>query len=150
MNSLFRIGALIWVGLILGVGVLIGDSGTLTVCARGCDFASIQAAIDTAKSGDIIEVRAGSYQENVIIRKTLTMKGEDASKVTLVSKAEGKPVVLIEGDKAVSVTLSGFTITGAKGSCMEAIKICPFGISAFGKVVITLQQNRLLAISMAP
>ena len=35
---------------------------TLTVCAEGgCDYATIQAAIDAASNGDVIEVAAGRY-----------------------------------------------------------------------------------------
>jgi parallel beta-helix repeat protein len=146
LSSLLRITKLAGAGLTLLAAVVLGNSGTLTVCVRGCDFPTIQAAIDAAKSGDTIEVKAGSYQENIVaIRKNLTLKGEDASKVTLTSKAEGKPVILIEGDQPVNVVVSGFTITGAKGSCVAAIKVCPFGVSVFGNAVVTLQKNRLLA-----
>lgn len=46
----------------------------------GGDFTTIQAAVDAAASGDIIEVDAGTYREHVIITgKSLTIKGEDPS-----------------------------------------------------------------------
>lgn len=141
---LLRITGVVGAGLAL-LAVAVGNAGVLTVCAKGCNFTTIQAAIDVAKPGDTIEVKAGSYKENIVIRKTITLQGEDMSKVTLTSKTEGKPVILVEGDQSVSVVIGGFTITGAKGSCVEAIKVCPFGVSVFGKAVVALQRNRLFA-----
>lgn len=141
---LLRITGVVGAGLAL-LAVAVGNAGVLTVCAKGCNFTTIQAAIDVAKPGDTIEVKAGSYKENIVIRKTITLQGEDISKVTLTSKTEGKPVILVEGDQPVSVVIGGFTITGAKGSCVEAIKVCPFGVSVFGKAVVALQRNRLFA-----
>jgi pectin methylesterase-like acyl-CoA thioesterase len=50
--------ALVLVALAAGESTQIGlaqASKTLTVCASGCDFAKIQAAIDTASAGDTIQ-----------------------------------------------------------------------------------------------
>ncbi len=143
MHLPLRIAGLVGVSLTL-LAVASSNADVLTVCARGCNFATIQAAIDVAKPGDIIEVKAGSYKENVVIRKTITLQGEDTSKVTLISKTEGKPVILVEGDQLINVVVSGFTITEAKGPCVAAIKVCPFGVSIFGKAIVALQRNRLL------
>ena len=46
-----------------------------TVCASGCDFSTIQAAINAASSGDDIAVRPGRYDENLVIDKALTLYG---------------------------------------------------------------------------
>ncbi|MBC04485.1 MAG: hypothetical protein CMJ34_14460 [Phycisphaerae bacterium] len=40
---------------------------TITVCAKGCDFTSINAAIAAASDGDAIQLRAGTYSEGVVI-----------------------------------------------------------------------------------
>jgi parallel beta-helix repeat protein len=39
------------------------------------DFTTIQAAVDAADAGDKVKVRAGTYAENVVVDKELTIKG---------------------------------------------------------------------------
>ena len=46
--------------------ITVDDSG-------GADFTSIQAAVDAAGDGDTIEVRSGTYVENVDVGKRLTI-----------------------------------------------------------------------------
>lgn len=48
------------------------------------NYDTIQQAVDAAISGDIIEVRAGTYAENVIISgKSISLIGEDPHRTTL-------------------------------------------------------------------
>lgn len=42
---------------------------TLTVCASGCNYTTIQAAINASCPGDTIEVRSGTYSGPIIIDK---------------------------------------------------------------------------------
>jgi hypothetical protein len=51
------------------------QSATLTVCGSGCNSTTIQGAIDLADSGDTIEVGAGTYNEQAVINKSLTIQG---------------------------------------------------------------------------
>jgi len=73
------------------------------------DHPTIQAAIDAASAGDVIEVDAGTYQEDVNINKSLTVEGAGPASTTI----EG----IIGGDIATvrvaanNVTIAGFTIT---------------------------------------
>jgi hypothetical protein len=46
-----------------------------TVCSAGCDYTSIQAAIDAPSGNDYIAVRPGTYNENLVIDKPLTLHG---------------------------------------------------------------------------
>ena len=52
---------------------------TTTVCASGCDFTSIQAAIDAANDGDVINLTDSVYNEGAEIDmrgKAITLKGQ--------------------------------------------------------------------------
>lgn len=98
-------------------------------------YASIQAAIDDADSGDTINVAAGTYTEQVVINKNLTLEGAGAESTIIVapespasfrfteSGSSWEPVVFafggtntsgsIAGTDTITVTISGFTIDGA-------------------------------------
>ncbi len=101
-------------GLGLSAGIVSAAGNTITVGPSGCDYTSIQVAIDAASPGDTIEVRAGTYKENLIIEKSLTLKGAGRDRTEIKGKEEGKPVIMIESDQVIEVTIDGFTIAGAK------------------------------------
>ena len=61
------------------------QAATITVCPSGCEYASIQAAISNANPKDVIEVHSGTYYENVIIDKPITLRGVDTGR--------GRPIV---------------------------------------------------------
>jgi hypothetical protein len=65
------------------------SADTLTVCASGCDFPMIQAAVTAASAYDTIYVYNGTYTENIDIATAhLTLKGEGMDVVT-VQAADG-------------------------------------------------------------
>ena len=55
--------------------VPIVQSATLTVCGSGCNSTTIQGAVDLAFSGDTVEVDTGTYDEQIVINKSLMMQG---------------------------------------------------------------------------
>ena len=69
---------------VLRLSPVLADGNTLTVCASGCDYTTIQAAIDAATDGDIIKIGEGTYtnvfsragvRQIAYISKTVTLKG---------------------------------------------------------------------------
>jgi hypothetical protein len=66
------------------------SAATKTVCSSGCPFTSIQAAIEAATPGATITIGPGSYYENVVVKKSLTLKG--AGMETIVYPASSMPV----------------------------------------------------------
>jgi pectin methylesterase-like acyl-CoA thioesterase len=51
-------------------------AATHTVCANGCDFTIIQAAIDSASDEDIIDLASETYTETITIDKSISISGE--------------------------------------------------------------------------
>lgn len=81
----------------------------------GENYMSIQEAIDHAQDGDTVFVYNGTYYENLIINKTITLTGENKN-TTIIDGSERGDVVSIVSD---SVNVTGFTITNG-GSDINA------------------------------
>lgn len=71
------------------------------------DFATINAAINAAGSGDTINVSAGTYHENLLINKALTLTGTDGAMGTIIY---GNTLYMIKIQHS-DVTFEGFTVT---------------------------------------
>ncbi|WP_407283114.1 NosD domain-containing protein [Methanolobus sp. WCC1] len=76
------------------------------------DFSSIQDAIAYSSEGDTILVHPGTYTENVIVNKKLTIisSSEKTDDVILIAENSSKPVIHIVSD---CVTINGLKITGS-------------------------------------
>jgi nitrous oxidase accessory protein NosD len=61
-----------------------------TVGATGCAYSSIQAAINGAAPGATITIASGSYSENVVVNKSVTLKGSGSA--TVIYPATSNPV----------------------------------------------------------
>jgi parallel beta-helix repeat protein len=70
------------------------------------DFSSIQAAINAASAGDIINVRNGRYYEHVVVNKSLNLIGQNMSQTII----DGSSIGNVLSVTASNVTVSGFTI----------------------------------------
>ena len=79
------------------------------------DYPTITAALTHAIQGDTIMVKAGVYNENIQINKTLTLEGEDNQNTIIIGEGgPGEPAVVTL--MASGITLSGFTIESANAS----------------------------------
>jgi hypothetical protein len=84
------------------------SAGACTLADPNC--ATIQAAVTTASAGDTIQVTAGTYKENVVIGKDITINGAGAAQ-TVVDGTQTNRVFTING---VTVSLSGMTVANGK------------------------------------
>ena len=71
------------------------------------NYSSIQNAVDNATGGDTVFVYSGTYYENVRIRKSIALVGEDRDSTIIDGKREHLFVVCICSEY---VNISGFTI----------------------------------------
>lgn len=94
------------------------------------DYATIQAAVDAASSGDIIQVRAGVYNENVVI-------------VTSGLRLHASSGAVIDGD---GLTGSGIHVLGTAAQPVSDVEVSGFEVRDFqrGIVVQWATQARIL------
>ncbi len=87
---------------------------TLTV-GPGQQYATIEAAVAAAASGDTVDVQAGIYTNDFVsIFKNLTLQavGGVVQMVATVNPPNGKAII-DEGGAGIAVTINGFDISGA-------------------------------------
>lgn len=107
----------------------VAQAATITVCPCGCEYASIQAAIDAADLGGTIEVHNGTYYENVNVNKQLILRGLDIG--------TGKSVVNA-GGSGNAITLS------ADGIALEGFTTASLGYDIFDTGVKVTPNNNII------
>ena len=98
-----------------------GSGGADTSCATAA-YSTITSAIAAAPAGGAVIVCHGTYAEDVLISKALTLRGMHA---TINASGLTNGIVVV----ASGVTVKGFTITGALG---EGIAVFPAGVLGGG------------------
>jgi parallel beta-helix repeat protein len=80
-------------------------------------YSTIQAAIDAATAGDVIEVAAGTYNERVIITKSLTLQGVNEGTTIIDGStfaSAGRGILINNG--VTNVTIQNLTVQNFIGS----------------------------------
>jgi pectin methylesterase-like acyl-CoA thioesterase len=122
-DSIARTGWIARAGRV-GMAVLVGASGlltipvltppatvhaaNLTVCADGCGFSSVQAAVDAAAEGDTVSIGGGTYTEAVSITKSISLAGAGRAATVLDGQHTLRPLTISAG---VVVAITDLTIT---------------------------------------
>ena len=91
----------------------ITSQGSVLHVGSGQTYSNIQDAIDAANESDIIYVYSGTYNENLIVNKPLTIQGYGSGTKTINGVNSNMHTVKIETS---NVTISGFTIQNEIGS----------------------------------
>ena len=128
LNS--HLGAIIVVTIFVAFLVVIGvraiqvlrQAATGAVIKVPGDYPTIQAAIDSAKPGDIIQINAGIYNENLTLNKPVTLVGETFDQVnpvnnqSIVDGGSGPVTISIPTGLTQMPTIRGIVIrNGADG-----------------------------------
>ena len=116
--SLILIWGLLW-GAFIGLMVFDGirdepnvEAMTLIVDINGGgNYTSIQNAVDNATAGDTIRVYAGTYYEDVLLNKTITLIGNGSAN-TIISRSSSTcpPAILIAIGTPSVISLSCATL----------------------------------------
>lgn len=91
-----------------GAGYAAPGAKPPTVCAEGCAYTSIQAAVDAAAPGATITIGRGVFAGGITIDKDLTLIGAGAKKTVVAGPADGTVIEAVSGD----IGLQRLTITG--------------------------------------
>jgi len=113
--------AAVW--LMLSSGFVAQDVSRCTIRVRSGE--SIQAAVDQAPDNAVICLSPGTYIENLIIGKNLTLsgEGEEPTQVRVTGAAEGHPVIQVGSEQEIEVKIENLAVSEAKGSSGDGIQI---------------------------
>lgn len=103
---------LLWqsIGIFKAAGVV--SAMTVDVCPDGsCTYSTITEAVAAAPDGSVISLQAGTYTENLVITKSLTIQGQGAG-VTVIDGGGRDTVILTED--VVTVMIKDVTIQNGR------------------------------------
>ena len=123
--SLCRLPLVVFLLTVVSFGEALVEAATLKVPSK---YATIQEAIDAASTGDTIKISKGRYTENIVVDKSLTIRGKKY-KTRIQAADNGSPVVTVT---AGNVELKQFDTRGGS-----------FGVTADGVSGLELQSLRI-------
>jgi len=111
----FLIACIMFIGVLFSlykVDVCSAEGSTFYV-GSGQTYTSIQDAIDAAGENDTIYVYSGTYNENLVVDKTLTISGIGGGTKTIKGASSSLHTIQVSADY---VNISGFTIENSLGA----------------------------------
>jgi len=121
-RSLWTIAAIIvciiLIGVAAGVLALNRREQAVTLLRVPDDYPTIQAAINAAQPADIIQVRAGTYNENLVLDRAVTLTAENfdqnnpAGNTTIIDGGAGTAAITIPPNLTQLPSIRGFVIQG--------------------------------------
>ncbi len=103
--------AMLFISSIIALFLILHISSALSITVHQGE--SIQAALDAAKPGDLIEVETGTYHESVDINKPVVLRGVDYPVIDTMGNCTA--VILSAGGTSIETFLRIIN-SGTKGS----------------------------------
>ncbi|MFJ8648525.1 right-handed parallel beta-helix repeat-containing protein [Streptomyces sp. NPDC093546] len=92
--------------------VQVTHTGTSRWRRRTGEYASLAAALEAAADGDVLTIAPGTYRENLVLRRAVTLRGTDgASGSVRIAPADGVPLTV-----RASATVQDLQVEGQDGS----------------------------------
>ncbi len=120
--TLFVVPILILQFVLLLMPATVQAQGSVICVSPIGDYPTIQEAVDAASDGDEIRVAGGTYSENVVITKTLTMSGKwrdncseintDPNAATALIPDQGRAITIYPVAPGVEVGISSMSMKG--------------------------------------
>ncbi|MBI3461339.1 right-handed parallel beta-helix repeat-containing protein [Candidatus Acetothermia bacterium] len=135
------------VGVVLFiVAMAIGNSGQVGLAQpQACTMTlnpnqSLQAAIDQVTDGAVICLLAATYQENILVRRSLTLRGAGQEQTFIKGQDQkrDKAVLDIDGLSEIPVVLEGLVVSQGRGSLGDGVRID-------GKAIVALNNSKISA-----
>ena len=107
--------------VVAGLGLAPASAETLTVCATGCDYTSINAAVDAASDGYVILLSAETYTEGSVIStdgKAIILRGAGAWTMLLSQVRQAYLGRTIAITRRMAGTMSSASLTSSPILCM--------------------------------
>jgi hypothetical protein len=115
---LILISCILMVGVLAGVLLINRQQQAVQVIRVPEDYPTIQQAIDAAEPADIIEVQPGTYRENILLDRAVTLAAatfdpvNPANNSTIIDGTTGPVTITIAPGLTQLPTIRGFTIQG--------------------------------------
>jgi parallel beta-helix repeat protein len=81
------------------------------------EFATVAAAVEAAQAGETVEIGAGTYREQIVVRRPVTLAGAGRDTVRIEAAQTDVPVIRVARTK--DVVVRGLTVVG-RGSPSDA------------------------------
>jgi parallel beta-helix repeat protein len=119
MSTLLAFTLLIFSTLSPTFSIRLARSSSPTTITVPDDYPTVQAAVAAANPGDTVYVRAGTYFENVVIDKLMSLVGEKAQNTTIDGSGLADVLHIVADD----INVTGFTIRNSFTSQYSGITL---------------------------
>lgn len=124
--------------IVLFSTALAGTTHCVRADGGGSCFATIQAAVDAADDGDRINISKGTYFENVVVDKELTLRGNSATSTIIdADEPNSGDGILVTAD---NVTIEKLAVYNGKN---DGIEVQANGVFIQNVIVMGAEQNCL-------
>jgi len=115
----------------------------VTNATSGLSYSTIQAAINAASAGDVINICAGTFTENIDVNKRVTLIGAGTTSTILTTASAGS-VITITGsgaDASNRLTIKDLRVTGASADGIAIAPTTAGGYYTFDNVLSNSNNN---------